>query len=82
VFNFTSEGLIKRLYLVWSATSAGTRMCSKTCEQILHYIDGQLIERRGGQIMRDLWGYGSSTIRRRYWKVGSHITESWNGART
>lgn len=22
---------------------------------ILHYIDGELIERRGGQIMRDLW---------------------------
>ena len=24
-------------------------------EEVLHYIDGELIERRGGQVMRDLW---------------------------
>jgi hypothetical protein len=32
----------------------GDRLLARV-DDVLNYIDGELIERRGGQVMRDLW---------------------------
>jgi len=47
----TTEAVLKSLERnVGQGEKAIERVCS-----ILNYIDGELIDRKGGQIMRDLW---------------------------